>query len=297
MHSESGFVTTLDGVRLFFEMYGRGSQTVIWPNGLYLVEDFRYLAEGRTMIFYDVRNRGRSDAVTELEKIKDGIHHDVDDLDAVRQHFGVSRVNLIGHSYAATTVMLYAMKHPDRVNRAVLMGPMAPDQRTRYPAHLQNVDHTLQEALAKIGDLQKERGSMTPEDFCRKFWSILNVIYVADPADVHKINWSRCECANERNLMKPLTEFIMPSIQRLDLTAEDMARVKAPVLIVHGTKDRSSPYGGARDWSRRLPDARLVTVENAAHGPWIEDPECVFGSVETFLDGMWPAIAQKVEAL
>ena len=46
-----------------------------------------------------------------------------------------------------------------------------------------------------------------------------------------------------------------------------------------------------------MPDARLVTVENAAHVPWIEAPEKVFGSIETFLDGAWPEAAQKVASL
>ncbi len=33
-----------------------------------------------------------------------------------------------------------------------------------------------------------------------------------------------------------------------------------------------------------LPHARLVTIENAAHAPWIEAPDVVFGAIESFLD-------------
>jgi pimeloyl-ACP methyl ester carboxylesterase len=39
---------------------------------------------------------------------------------------------------------------------------------------------------------------------------------------------------------------------------------------------------------RLLPNARLPTVENAAHVPWIEAPGRVFGAIRTFLDGAWP---------
>jgi pimeloyl-ACP methyl ester carboxylesterase len=46
-----------------------------------------------------------------------------------------------------------------------------------------------------------------------------------------------------------------------------------------------------------LPHARLVTVDNAAHVPWIEAPEAVFGAIKTFLNGAWPETAQKVESL
>ena len=48
------------------------------------------------------------------------------------------------------------------------------------------------------------------------------------------------------------TQFIMPSIGRLSLTARDFADVSTPALVVHGTKDRSAPYGGGVDWARAL---------------------------------------------
>jgi pimeloyl-ACP methyl ester carboxylesterase len=37
-----------------------------------------------------------------------------------------------------------------------------------------------------------------------------------------------------------------------------------------------------------LPDARLLTVENAAHAPWIEAPDVVQPAIQEFLDGRWP---------
>jgi pimeloyl-ACP methyl ester carboxylesterase len=70
-----------------------------------------------------------------------------------------------------------------------------------------------------------------------------------------------------------------------------------PVLIVHGTKDRSSPYGGGREWARILPNARLLSVENTAHVPWIEAHDKVLDSIQLFLNGDWPDEAERVSAL
>ncbi|HEY7284743.1 MAG TPA: hypothetical protein VH497_04815, partial [Vicinamibacterales bacterium] len=53
-----------------------------------------------------------------------------------------------------------------------------------------------------------------------------------------------------------------------------------------------SPYGGGLDWAASLGNARLLTVENAAHAPWIEAPDLVFGAIRTFLDGSWPTSAE-----
>jgi pimeloyl-ACP methyl ester carboxylesterase len=297
MLSSEGYVTTEDGVRLFFRRLGDGPKALIIPNGFCLIEDFQRLAHGRMLIVYDLRNRGRSDSVSDASKLTRGIHNDVDDLEAVRRHFEIPRADMIGHSYVGVTVILYAMKHVSRVGRIVQIGPSPLRYGMQYPAHLTCADATLVEVLAKLAQMQKNRGSEEPEEFCRKFWSVLRVIYVADPADAGRIDWGRCDLPNERNLMKYWVEAIIPSLQSLDLTAAEMSKVTAPVLTVHGTRDRSAPYGGGREWVSRLPNARLVTVEEAGHAPWIEAPELVFGSIETFLSGAWPESARKVESI
>ena len=69
------------------------------------------------------------------------------------------------------------------------------------------------------------------------------------------------------------------------------------MLIVHGDKDRSAPYGGGREWAMTFPNARLVTVEGAGHAPWIESPERVLPAITGFLDGSWPAEAEHVTSV
>ena len=296
MEPTDAYVTTEDGVRLFVQSLGTGPQTVLILNRVYLFDTFKAFADGRTLIFCDPRNRGRSDHIIDRSKLERGIHHDVDDLDAVRRHFGIHRVDLIGHSYAGAIVALYAMKYPDHVGRVVQIGSIAPDYAKQYPAHLTNTDATLGEVLVRLGELQNDRQVYDPQEFCRKFCSVLRVLYVVDPADADKLKWEPCDLPNEVNFMKHWTENILPSIQDLKLTAEDISQARAPVLAIHGRKDRSSPYGGGRDWALRLPDARLVTVDNAAHAPWIEDPDKVFGALETFLGGEWPETAVRMES-
>jgi proline iminopeptidase len=286
-----GYVTTDDGVRLFFQTVGDGPQKILVPNGLHVVDDFEPLANGRTLILYDVRNRGRSDAVDASQWAR-GIQHDVDDLDAVRRHFAIDRADVIGHSYMGLMVILYAMKYGSSVNRIVQIGPMEP-RHMADPA----ADSTLRDCLARIGELQKERGALDPIEFCRKFWGILRVIYVTNPADADKIKWDRCDLPNERNFMAYWMGSIMPSIEQLNLSAETVATATPPVLTVHGTRDRSAPYSGGRAWALMLPNARLVTVPDAGHAPWIESPDLVFESINTFLEGTWPAAAQKVEGV
>jgi len=279
-----GYVTTDDGLRLWFQTVGSGPQVVAVPNGFHLLEDFSGLAPGRTLVFYDVRNRGRSDTVTDPALLQRGIHNDVDDLDAVRRHFGLDRLALVGHSYMGLMVILYALKHPAHVDRIVQIGAMGPFPSKQYPPELAYSDSTLRDVFSKIAEIQKDRGALDPEERCRRVWSILRLLYVTDPADAEKIRWGRCELPNEREFLKYWTASILPSIQALTLAAEDFARVTVPVLTIHGTKDRSAPCGGGRDWASLLPNAQLLSLEGAGHAPWIEAPDAVFPAIGEFLE-------------
>jgi pimeloyl-ACP methyl ester carboxylesterase len=79
-----------------------------------------------------------------------------------------------------------------------------------------------------------------------------------------------------------------PSLAATNLSDEDVKKVTAPVLIIHGTKDRNASFEGGQAWRNVLPNARLVRVEGAAHLVWADDPVTVFGSIRQFLRGEVP---------
>ncbi len=296
MKTHDGFITMSDGVRLFFRLVEGGDKLpLIFPNGFYLETDFARLWKGRRVVIYDLRNRGYSDAVTDEAKLARGILQDVDDLDLVRHHFGFAQMDLLAHSYVGVTAALYAMQHPARVRQLVQLAPAPADAAKPYPPELSANDGVAASVFAAVGELQKQRGEFEAAEFCRRVWKLLGRIYVLDAKQSGRAQWGRCDLPNERGFMKYWLTHLQPSLQRLKLTAEDFAKVTAPVLTMHGRHDRSAPYGGGRDWPRALPNARLLTIEKACHAPWVEAPEKVFGAIETFLQGSWPAGAENVD--
>src|SRR5215831_4695350 len=224
-------VTTFDGVRLLAKSIGSAHEAIIVPNAIYMEEDFAWLAEERTVIFYDLRNRGRSESVADRAKLERGLHHDVDDLEAVRRHFGVDRIDLLGHSYVALIVALYAMQHPEHTNRIVQIGPPPAAAVKSYPPELSNRDSIAGEVFAALQKMQAERSDRSPEEVCEAAWSVLRRMYVVDAQSVPKLkHWGFCELPNERNFMAYFNTFILPSLRALALSAADYAKVKAPVL-------------------------------------------------------------------
>ena len=288
-----GHLMVGDGIRLYFDRRGTGP-IVIVPNGLYLADDFERLTRAHTLVYYDVRNRGRSDAVNAPARLKRGVLNDVDDLEAVRRHFALERLDLVAHSYVAVIAALYARTHPHRVSRIVQIGPMQPHAAKQYSSRLPATDTTLADTLAKLTELRTHPPTDDPQELCEHFWTILSRIYVTNPADAHRVRWGRCELPNERNFMKYWMGTLLPSIQAVSFTPDQFSRVTAPMLTIHGTHDRSAPHEGGRDWARLLPNARLLTVEGAGHAPWIESPDLVLAAIDTFLRGAWPPAATKV---
>lgn len=297
---ETGYVKTTDGVRLFFQKVGDGPQVVIIPAALFVFDYFRHLARGRTLIFYDMRNRGRSDRVEDGARIT--IEADVQDMEAIRQHFGVERFSTIGYSYLGLMVVLYAMENPERVDRIVQIGAVPLKFDTEYPDHLTMAGEPPPVAEEKLAELRKlrERNYHVdhPKEFCEKQWESLRNWLVGDPAKAARVEPNVCEYPNEWpvNFERHLEHHFVGSVQKLDVPREAVAQVQVPVLTVHGTRDRNAPYGAGREWALLLPNARLLTVKGAAHQVWADD-RSVLDAISSFLGGQWPERAEKIKEL
>jgi proline iminopeptidase len=295
---ERGYVTAADGVRLYYEKIGWGPEVVLVPGRLFLARDFARLASSeRTLVFYDMRDRGRSDGVADTTALS--IQHEVADLESVREHFGAPRVSVIGYSYLGLLVALYAIAHPERVERIVQLGPVPRRYGTRYPAALTARDSVPvfdSAAVRRVRELRAAGYDRThPREFCEIAWSVDRVGLVGDPANADRLGPGPCDMPNEYpiNLARHF-RYAFASVQRLDVPAEDVRRIAAPVLTIHGTKDRNADYGSGREWAATLRDARLLTVRGAAHQSWAEYPELVIGAIGTFLRGEWPAGAERI---
>jgi len=295
-----GFVTTADRVRLYYQKVGNGPQILIIPARLFLFPAFQRLAQGRTLIAYDMRDRGRSDTVSDPERIS--IQDDVDDLEAIRQHFHADKPALIGWSYLGMMVMLYATQHPDHVSRIVQLGPVARSAGEKFPPSLLANDPTPVPDAAQLKDLETlmNNGFIKehPKEFCEKDWQVTHVQLVGNPANADKLGPSLCDTPNEwPSHLYAHFQAKFTTIQALDISKEKIAALPSPVLTIHGTQDRNAPYGGGRQWSMLVSDGRLLTLRGAAHMSWVEFPDEVFSAIDTFLKGSWPASAEKVKTM
>jgi pimeloyl-ACP methyl ester carboxylesterase len=289
--AREGSLMTDDGARLFYRVVGSGEPVVIVPGGLFLERDFASLGRGRTVVFYDMRGRGRSDPVADSTRVT--IQHEVRDLEAVRRHVGAERVALAGWSYLGMLVMRYAAAYPERVTRIVQLGPLARDFRTRFPDSLVAHDPAPVPDPAEVAELARRRaeglGARDPRADCEADYRVQRVALVGDRRLAERVP-DLCAMPNEwPSALARHFPLLFGSIVRDAGPAwERYARLDIPVLTIHGTQDRNAPYGGGREWAAHLPDARLLTVQGAAHMLWLDAPGTVFPAIDRFLKGEWP---------
>ncbi|MCI0356354.1 MAG: alpha/beta hydrolase, partial [Acidobacteria bacterium] len=254
----------------------------------------------RTVIFYDMRDRGASDRIEDVSKLT--MENDVRDLETVRSHFGVNKFVPVGYSYLGFMVVLYAKDHPQNVERIVQLGPVPRQWDTQFPEKLTNRD--LREIIREedwnpLEELKKQGYDKShPREFCEKRHNVLRVMLVGDPKNADKIPNS-CHLSNEWpvNFDRHMQAHFVGSVQKLKVPKEEVQKVAVPVLTIHGTKDRNAAYGAGREWALTLPDCRLITVMGGAHQSWADEPELVLGSMATFLSGEWPKNAEKITSL
>ncbi len=290
---KEGFVTVDDGIRLYYVEKGSGPDVLIAPLALYLephlLED---LSKTRRMIFYDPRNRGRSDAA-DLSNVS--LDRQIQDLEDLRVELGLEQMALLGWSGLGMEMAVYALRYPDRVTRLIQMSPVPPAASIMQALGETHSDQTDAAALAAL----KARAAAgefdgAPDEYCRLYNILTGPAYFANP-ELAALIPDGCLYENEwpKNLW-PFFNAYLASLGDYDWR-EDLNNLATPRLIIHGEEDRI-PLAGAKAWAAGYKQARLIVLSPAGHFPYIEQKQAVVEAIETFLDGDWPHNAVAVEA-
>lgn len=292
---EEGWIRVAEDLRLHRTSKGTGDRAVVIPAGFFLADSFDPLLPGRTLHFYDMRDRGRSDPVKDRSRV--GVEDDVRDLEAVRRHLGLERMSLVGWSYLGVVVALYAFRHPGRVARVVQIGPAPPRSDPPYAEATAGAytDAADPDGLARLESL-REAGipERDPSRYYREHWRVFKPALFGDPSRAEAWELPPDDLPNEwvdrlnRHFRAKSESFTDYDLRR------QAAELDVPVLTVHGTGDRNTPFEGGREWVASFRRGRLLSVEGAGHVPFAERPELVLPAVDVFLDGNWPEGAEAV---
>lgn len=273
---EIRFCTSADGTGLAYTLAGEGPPIVKIANWMtHLDLDAQgpiwrhWIAEftkRRRLLRYDHRGNGLSDARTSF-----GFEHDVADLEAVVDAAGLGRVDLLGISAGASVAVAYAVRHPERVRKLVLLGGFARGWAVRAGPE----EVARREAMIT---LTREGWGLDNPAFRQMFTSL----FVPDSTPEQQ-RW-----LNEVQRLTTSAEnacAIQLAHARIDVKAL-LPEVKAPTLVAHCREDSMVPFEAGRAIARAIPGARFLALEGRNHMLLEDDPAWTrfVGAVRPFLD-------------
>lgn len=276
--------TAYDGTVLSYRETGDGPPLICLPGGPMLpavyLDELGGLSAYRRLVLPDLRGTGASGVPADPASYR--CDRLVDDVEALREHLGLERVDLLGHSAGANLAALYTARQPERVSRLALITPsvfavgieVTGEERLR--AARERADEPwFPEAFAALEAIVA--GRFTPENwrgiepFSHGRWDA--GAQARQEAEAAQRNDAAAAVYGAEGAYDP------------PATRAALARFAGPVLLLAGGSDLGAVPGVVARYAELFSSggAELVVQPGAGHFPWRDDPEGFAGAVAQFL--------------
>jgi pimeloyl-ACP methyl ester carboxylesterase len=265
---EEGFADS-NGVKIHYVTMGKGPLVVLlhgFPDFWYTWRDqMPALAKHFQVVALDLRGYNKSDQPTGVDNYK--MDKLVGDVEAVLRHFHQDKAVIVGHDWGGAIAWSFAMVHPDKTDRLIILNLPHPKGLSREMAH--NPEQQKNSQYAR--DFQKPEAKVAPE---------MLVFWVREPEAQKKY----VEAFRHSSAESMLNYYKANYPREPYKEAGPLPPVKCPVLMIHGLGDKYLLPGALNDtWKWLEKDLTLVTVPKAGHFVHRDAPEFVTETMERWL--------------
>ena len=267
-----------DGTRLAYSMTGSGPPLVKTANWLNHIEHdwnsplwrhwIEELTRGHALIRYDERGNGLSDWDTPDLSFEAF----VDDLECVADCLELESFDLLAISQGAAVAVAFAVRHPNRVRRLIILNGYASGWAVRAdPAEIARREAMM--TLTQVG-----WGADNPA-----YRQLFTNIYVpeATPKQMGWFNEMQRLSASPDNAVR--LQRVLATIDVRPL----LSQVRTPTLVFHSLHDQAVPFAQGEELAATIPDARFIALESRNHILLATEPAWAMFAELTrdFLDG------------
>ncbi|MGP9022590.1 alpha/beta fold hydrolase [Streptomyces sp. BR1] len=274
--------TAVDGTELAYHLVGEGEPLLCLPGGAMRASaylgDLGGLSKRRTLVLLDLRGTGDSGIPADPATYR--VDRQVADVEALRAHLGLDRVDVLTHSAGGDLALLYAAAHPDRVRSLTLITPRA---------RALGIDFTQEHRREAAALRAAEPWFTAAYDAYERIWGGSDAD--ADWDAVIPFFYGRWDAAAQAHAaldvsqtnMKAADLYASPEAYSPETARAAIAGSGARVLILAGELDSGPLPRVAEAMANLLPGAELAVQRGAGHFPWLDDPAYFTRTVETFL--------------
>jgi len=270
-------IKTKDGIELFVKDTGGTGRAVVlthaWPLNAD-IWDYQAVAlskAGYRVIAYDRRGFGRSG------KPESGYTFDIfaDDLAAVIDQTGVRDAAIVGYSMGGGEVIRYLTRHSSRnVVKAGLVGGAA--------YYLLKTENNPIGADNGVFDGMRQGVQGDRKAFLMGL--LTDVFFDAKRPSAVAVTQEVIDSAVAMAMMAgmPATIGCIDAFSRTDFRPE-LAAVKVPTLVLHGTADIPVPFEQAKATAAGIAGSKLIAYQDGSHGIVVTERDRVTKDLQAFL--------------
>ncbi|MFT0622591.1 alpha/beta fold hydrolase [Ectopseudomonas guguanensis] len=193
-----------------------------------------------------------------------------DFLLAVLEHLQVERVVLVGNSFGGQLAWRFALAHPERSARLVLVDAAG------YPRNAESVPIGFR--LAGIPALAPVMSRVLPRSMIES--SLRNVYGDPDKVDDELVERYYQLTLREGNRQALRQRFVQAPSGELH---QRIGELRLPTLIIWGGRDRLIPPDNAERFAADIAGSQLVLFDDLGHVPQEEDPQRSVAALNHFL--------------
>lgn len=257
-----------NGLNLTYEIQGTGSEVVIVVHGgagiphEYFHPMLSNLSRYAKLVYFDRRadmlSSSSSQQMASLEEM-------ADDIEALRQALGVTRVTLFGHSFGGAIALNYALRHPANVSRLILVSSSAVVENP-YEAEKRILKTLTPAEMTIYNSNEGGKGAAGPCDRVRRRYGVLyrHYFYKLIPYEFDRGVYTAYFDALAKK------QALASEDRGIDVEAQ-LSEINIPVLVIAGKHDLVTPLDQSVELANGLPQSKLIVMEHSAHFPFFEE--------------------------
>jgi proline iminopeptidase len=275
-------LTAPDGTRLSYDVTGAGSPVVCLPGGPMQdcahLGDLGGLSRHLQLVLWDYRGTGRSETPADASSYR--CDRLVDDVEALREHLDLDRMTLLAHSGGANLAVLYAARHPERLDKLVLVTPST--RAVDIPISAEQRGEIVQQRIAEpwFPAASAAFDAIQTEQATESDWEGITPLTYGrwDAA-------ARAHHQRENDTRNDVAAAAFGAEGAFDppATRAALAALASPVLLLTGEVDVAAPPGAMAEYADLFLDATFVVQPGAGHLPWLDDAAWFSKTVATFV--------------
>ena len=279
--SKGDHFALINGIRIHYYASGNGPVCLVptpgWgPSINYLKNSLTPLEKYFTMVYYDTRISGQTTGPKDPTKYTS--QDFMNDMDSLRVYLKQPKIWLIGHSMGGFQVLNYGIHHNNRLNGIIAIAPMAGRDSTYFSEFTRMIKK-------RKGQPYYEKGAsifLGQDTTNYKNSEVMSYIFPFYFHDVNKM--VAFEKLGDPGMSDDAGSYTDQSGFGREYLFPELHKITAPTLIVVGDDDficdKLSQADRIKD---RIKSSEQLTISNAGHFCWLEEPTPFFKGVEKWL--------------